>query len=307
MSADKGERMGVVLALVGALLFSTKAVLVKLAYQYEVDTLTLLFLRMAFALPFYLVALMRVPKYTWKRLEGTNKRYWIGVLGAGFLGYYASSFLDFLGLQYIDASVERLILFIYPTIIAILAYFVFGQRISKIQRLALVTSYIGLVFIFWNRLGQFSWTDGFWKGSLLIFLCAITFATFLVMSQWLIKYFGPSVFTALSMVAACLMVCLHFAIAADFSMFLSGLPYQVYLYAAFMAVVATVLPSYMVNMAIQRIGAVRMAIISSVGPFSTISLAYWLLGERLDLSQIIGAVLIIVGVTIVSVERKKKA
>ncbi|MBX2817650.1 MAG: DMT family transporter [Saprospiraceae bacterium] len=306
VTTRRAQFIGIALALAGALLFSTKAVLVKLAYLHEVDTVVLLFLRMGFALPFYVVAAAQIRSDEWTRLKGLPTKSWLGVFLAGALGYYLSSLLDFLGLQYIDASVERLILFIYPTIIAILAVLFLKEKVTKLQGLALAISYGGLVFVFGDQLGNFSITDDFWNGSLLILACAFTFAAFLVMSQWLIKPFGVRAFTAFSMIVACLVVCLHFLATSDWAA-LQHLPWQVYLYAIIMAIFATVLPSYLVNMAIQRIGAIRMAIVSSIGPFSTITLAYLLLDERLTVNQLLGALLIVVGVTVVSIERKKKS
>ncbi len=305
MSRYNDHTVGVLLALLGALLFSTKAVFVKLAYQYDVDTITLLLLRMSFALPFYLVVLARLAPSKAQAWKEIKPYYWAGILLAGFLGYYLSSLLDFLGLRFIDASVERLILFIYPTIIALLSYFFFGERLSKFQVLALLSSYIGLLFVFGQHLQHISLDSDFWKGASLIILCAITFAAFLVMSQWLIPRFGVTSFTSLSMTFACVLVIVHFA-ATHVSHTLWTLDPAVYLYGAAMAILATVLPSYIVNAAIDRIGAVRAGIISSVGPISTITLAYWLLDERLAWPQMIGAALIIASVTVVSAERKKR-
>ena len=299
------EAAGGILALVGALLFSTKAVIVKLAYQYEVDSVTLLFLRMLFALPFYLITLLTLTSDRRKSLSKISSKHWWGLLAAGILGYYLSSLLDFVGLQYIDASVERLILFIYPTFVAIIAYFFLRERINRVQGIALAVSYLGLIFVFMPNLGHISVTEDFWKGALLIVACAFTFAAFFVLTQWLVKPFGAKAFTALSMTSACLIVCLHFCLAAEANFQFSSIASEVYIYALIMAVFATVLPSYLVNMAIARLGATRMAIISSVGPFSTLTLAYFFLGETLAPEQIFGALFIVVGVTIISVERKR--
>ncbi|NND08604.1 MAG: DMT family transporter [Saprospiraceae bacterium] len=298
------ESLGILLALVGSLLFSTKAVFVKLSYVYEVDSISLLLLRMVFALPFYLMALIFRRTILIEKCRNTPWKYWLGLILAASLGYYLSSFLDFLGLKYIDASVERLILFIYPTFIALLSFLLFRHRISRLQWLALCMSYLGLIAVFGVHLSEISIDNQFWKGVILILLCALSFALFLVLSQWLILHFGVSIFTSLSMSIACFFVIGHFTYRHGWHG-ISDYSAPVYWYAFAMATMATVLPSYIVNYAIKQIGALRAAIVASVGPISTITLAYLLLGERLDWWQLAGAILIITGVTMVSIEMKK--
>ena len=305
MLSMRNTSMGILLALIGSLLFSTKAVFVKLAYIHEVDSISLLLLRMGFALPFYLVALVlkrSILRVKWVTIPG---KYWRALILAAILGYYLSSFLDFLGLQYVDASVERLILFIYPTFIALLSFLLFRNRISRLQWLALSLSYVGLIMVFGVNLGELSFDNEFWKGAILILLCALSFALFLVLSQWLIPRFGVPVFTSLSMSIACFFVIGHFSAIHSWEGITEHAS-PVYWYAFAMATLATVLPSYIVNYAIKQIGALRAAIVAGVGPISTITLAYFLLGERLDWWQLGGALMIIVGVTVVSVEMKKK-
>jgi len=302
---EQQQSLGIVFALVGSLLFSTKAIFVKLAYQHQIDTISLLLLRMIFALPFYIFMIARVAGSKWKSWKLIKRKFWIGLVGAATMGYYLSSLLDFLGLQFIDASVERLILFIYPTFIAIITFLVFKEKVTFLQSVALAISYAGLLFVFGHNLNAISLDSDFWKGALLILGCALTFAVFLVMNQWLIPKFGATSFTSISMTVACLMVIIHFLSTQKISS-LFTYPPIVYIYALSMATVATVIPSYIVNYAIQRIGATRSAILASVGPISTISLAYLLLGERLLPAQFVGAVLIILGVTVVSVEMKRK-
>ncbi len=300
------QTSGILFALVGTLLFSMKAIFVKLSYLEGIDTLSLLLLRMVFALPFYLFVISRLWRSNVKKWRSISTKHWISLAVAAILGYYLSSFLDFMGLRFIDASVERLILFIYPTFIAIISFLAFGERVSRLQFGALALSYVGLFFVFGHNLGDLSMTSTFWKGAMLICACAVTFALFMVMSQWLIPIFGATSFTSISMTIACFFVIGHFLTVHEVRGILSHTT-NVYVYALAMATIATVIPSYIVNYAIQRIGATRAAILASVGPISTISLAYLLLGERLLPIQIVGALLIIVGVTIVSVEVKRKA
>lgn len=301
----KQQSLGIIFALVGSLLFSTKAIFVKLSYQHQIDSISLLLLRMIFALPFYLFMIIRVLGQQWQSWIAVRRKHWLALLITAILGYYLSSLLDFLGLQYIGASVERLILFIYPTFIAIISFFVFKERVTLLQAGALALSYIGLLFVFGNNLHSISFDSYFWRGSFLILGCAVTFAIFLVLNQWLIPKFGATSFTSISMTIACLIVILHFLLSRPLSG-LFGYPPVVYLYALAMATMATVVPSYIVNYAIQRIGATRSAILASVGPISTVSLAYLLLGERLLPAQMAGGLLVIAGVTVVSVEMKRK-
>ena len=296
---------GTALALIGALLFSTKAIFVKLAYRYDVDSSTLLLLRMMMALPFYIFMILRdyhTEVSKWKKI---HIKYWWALIASSFLGYYLSSLLDFQGLQYIDASIERLILFIYPTIIALLSFFVFGERLRLGQVSALIISYLGLIFVFGEHLSDISISQTFWKGALLILSCAFTFAIFLVINQWVIPKFGARAFTSMSMTVACFFVIGHFVIEHIHEL-KWPLHYQVYLYSLSMATLATIIPSYFINAAIQRIGATKVGIVSSVGPISTISLAYWLLDERLSTAQLVGAILIIIGVGFVSLDQKTR-
>lgn len=306
MKISNSVGIGILSALAGSLLFSTKAIFVKLAYHHEVDSVTLLLLRMLFALPFYIFMLSRITRDEWIDLRKLPGTFWFGLLMSALLGYYLSSLLDFMGLTYIDASVERLILFIYPTIIAIISYFVFRERLSSIQWIALITSYMGLVLVFAPHLSMFNISTDFWKGALLILACALSFAVFMVINQWLLPSFGSKSFTSLSMTVACIFVILHYLIKGDLWAAMH-LDRQVYFYAFLMATVATVIPSYIVNYAIQLIGATRSAIMSIVAPISTISLAYWVLGERLFPTQIWGGILIITGVTLVSMEIRRRA
>lgn len=305
MASSQNNRIGVSLAVAGALCFSTKAVFVKLAYRLEVDTVTLLLLRMGLALPFYLI--------TWwlSSRKGTVKQWgtprsWLLLVISAVLGYYLSSLLDFAGLQYIDASLERLILFIYPSLVAIMAHFWIGTKVKGREWITIGISYLGLILLFGKQLATLTWTPGFWTGVVLVLGCAFTFALYLILSQQLIPVFGVMGFTSMSMIIACLSVIVHYGIQHGGSFHLQHYPWQVWAIALAMAFIATVIPSYLVNMAIARIGAAKAAIIASVGPLSTITLAHWLLGERLGLLQIVGGLCIVASITFLSWQSKKK-
>ena len=297
-------QLGIILALLGTLFFSTKAIFVKLAYNYEVDPVTLLLLRMIIALPFYgISALWYRSKIKSKiGLSGTN---WVLLVITALLGYYLSSYLDFKGLQYIGASLERLVLFIFPSFVVVLSAILFKQKIQANLIIALIFSYIGLLIIFSSALSDIRINEQFWIGVGYILLCAVTFALFYIGNQWLIPKMGAFAFTNISMLLACAAVIIHYLIQNNFSMYWSGLAWQVYLFAALMAFVSTVIPSYMVSYSIQYIGAAKSSIVASFGPVSTIILAYIFLNERLSVIQILGGLVIIISITILNIYRKR--
>ena len=216
----------------------------------------------------------------------------------GLLGYYLSSLLDFIGLQYIDASLERLILYTFPSIVVLISYFVFGQKISRMTWNVLGMTYLGLLLVFLPAMNKIETESTFWLGVFFVFLTAITFACFYIGNQLLIPRLGAIQFTNISMIVACAAVIIHFLVFMPADGNLSTLPKPVFFYAALMALVSTVLPSYMVSYSIKHIGAANSSIISSFGPVATFTLAYFLLGERLSLIQILGGVIIIFSIAL---------
>jgi drug/metabolite transporter (DMT)-like permease len=294
---------GIVIALLGAVCFSTKAVFVKLAYRdTAVDAITLLALRMVFSLPFFLVSAVVSSQKT-NNIKFTASQ-WFGVAIVGCLGYYVSSYLDFLGLQYISAGIERLVLFIYPTLVLLISAIVFKNKISKIQWIAVSVSYAGLLLAFLSevRLNQ---QDGnnFFLGSALIFACAITYAMYIVGSGRLIPMVGAAKFNSYAMTFACIAVLTHFYVISSAS--LITLDIQVYVYSALMAIIGTVIPSYLVTEGIKRIGSDNAAIVGSIGPVSTIVQAYFFLNEPFSLIQMIGTVFVLVGVFLIGKSKQK--
>lgn len=264
--------------------------MVKLAYQYEVDSVSLLLLRMIFALPFYLViASLKKPQ------SSISRKDYLWVVALGLVGYYLASYLDFLGLQYIKASLERLILFIYPTLVVFISYLVFRKKISRRQAIGISITYLGIVVIFGNEL-QLSNQGDVITGGFLIFLSAVTYASYLVGSGWLIPKFGSMVFTAYAMIVSCLAVIVHYAISAPANIW--SFQKEVYLIGFLMAVFATVLPSFLISFAIKKLGANDFSIFGSLGPVSTIGLAYLLLDERITTLQFLGALVILIGILI---------
>lgn len=295
------QLLGGALVFLGAIFFSSKAVIVKLAYQYPVDSISLLTLRFLFALPVYLL-IHAFSKKSRRKYGPISRRDGWKVLLYGILGYYLASLLDFLGLQYITASMERLILFLYPTIVVLASAFFFRARITRAQILALLLTYIGIGMAFWEGL-HLSGQENFALGGLLVFLCSICYAFYLLGSGELIPRLGTIRFTTMALTASSITVLLHHLIFYQWDLF--GFPGQVYALAILMALVATVLPTFLVSEGIRLIGASNASIVGSVGPISTIVLAYIFLEERLGVLQLIGTVIVISGVLLVSLQRQR--
>ncbi len=293
---------GLLISLLGAVCFSTKAIFVKLAYrETDVDAVTLLALRMLFALPFFIISA------SFASSKSSNVRFtprqWLGVAAVGCLGYYVSSLLDFIGLQYVSAGIERLILFIYPTLVLLMSSFLFGVRIKRKQWLALIITYIGLCFAFWGEISFQSNNANFFLGVFLIFVCAITYAGYIVGSGRLIPTLGAAKFNSYAMSFAGCAVLIHFFATSENSLFdQSGL---VYLYSFSMAILATVIPSYLVAEGIKRIGSENAAIAGSIGPVSTILQANIILQEPIHSLQLLGTACVLAGVLMIGQKKKR--
>ena len=292
---------GYLFVLLGAFGFSAKAVLVKLAYtySYQLDAITLMVLRMAISLPFFLAVALWSANDSARtndaqRLSGQD---WLMIFGLGLLGYYIASFLDFAGLQYISASLERLILFLYPTMVVLFTAALQRRAINRHQVLALALSYAGMILVFVDNMASIA-SSGLLLGSALVLSSAVAYAFFLMGSGMMVKRIGSTRFTAYSMTVACLATGLHFVIQHGSEML--NLPVNVYWLALIMAIFSTVLPAFLMNAGIRRIGAGSASIISSAGPIATLGLAFLLLGEALTLAQLAGTTLVLVGVYVIS-------
>ncbi len=290
--------LGVVLMLLGAMLFATKAIFIKLAYQYEVSSISLLALRMAFSLPFFLGIGYWQSRRDASRIALSWKER-IGIILLGLIGYYLASYLDFLGLQYLTAGMERLILFVYPTLVLLLGFWWLGRRIEPLQWAATLLTYLGIAIAFSGS--EWSWGNDFTKGAILVFGSAFTFAIFVIGSGELTPRLGSVRFTSFALSAAAIGVLTHALVEAAP---LLGLAPAVYAYGFAIAIIATVLPSYATNEGIRRIGAGNAAILGAIGPVTTILLEYWVLGESLDGLQWIGGLLVILGVVLIGSQKK---
>ncbi len=289
----------VLAGILGILLFSTKAVFVKLAYQYSVDPTTLLVLRMSFALPFYLGAIV-LQKDSTKGISRAQATY---IFLFGFVGYYLASYLDFQGLKYIKASIERLVLFIYPSLVLFISFLFLKKKIEVVQVIAIAISYLGIVLVFLPEI-EGSAGENAALGGFLVFLSGLAYAIYIAGSGWIIPKIGASRFTSLCMTVSCGLIFLHFAIEnGDFTI-LVNLPTQVYLYGFLMGTISTVIPSYLISYSIKGIGSNQFAVFAGLGPLSTLTLAYIFLEERLAMLQIFGGIIIVSG--ILFAEKRKR-
>lgn len=291
--------IGSAFVLLGAIGFSAKSILIKLAYadSAQIDAITLMTLRMLIALPFFLgVALWsRAPEAQERRMAD-----WIALMLLGVTGYYAASFLDFKGLEYISAGLERLILFLYPTVVVFLTAMLYRRPITKPQRWALVLSYAGILLVYGNN--PHAGSSDVSVGALLVFASAIVFACFMTGSGHFIPRFGSKHFTAYSMSIACAATITHFLTTKPIDQLVIST--KVFGLALTLALVCTVAPAFLMNAGIRRIGAGQASIISTVGPVATLAMAYLLLDETLDLPQIIGSMMVLGGVMLVSLIKR---
>lgn len=291
---------GFAITFIGSVLFSTKAIIVKVAFdKTEMDALTLLMLRMVFALPFYVaVAWLSTNR---KDVKPLTRKQWFYIIFLGLFGYYLSSLFDFIGLQYVTAGLERLILFLYPTFAVLINAFAFGQPVTRIQRIALFLTYTGIVIAYIGELTIDIDNPDFLWGSLMIFLCSITFSVYIVGSGRMIPSVGANRFTAWAMLASTAGVFTHFAL--DGSMVAAQEASQHWWYGILLAVAATVLPSFLIAQGMKRIGSNNVAIISAIGPVSTIIQAHFILGEHIFPAQLAGTLLVIAGVLLIGWKR----
>ena len=293
---------GFIWAILGTMLFSTKAIWIKLCFNStDIDASSLLMLRMLFALPFYAGAMwFYFSKQAIKKVKAST---YLGASLLGILGYYMSSLFDFIGLQYVSASIERIILFIYPTLAVLLNLLIFKVAISQKQWIAILITYFGIGLAYWGELNQIPDTKMFFFGTWMILLCAVTFAFYLVGSGKIIPKIGAPQFTSLSMLAASVGIFIHYfvthrqgmAIIIDLPILHSSSVW----YVIALAIIGTVIPSFLMSGGMKRIGSNDLVIITSIGPVATLFQARWILNEPFSWEQILGTVFVVLGVILV--------
>ncbi|GHA24697.1 hypothetical protein GCM10007989_20450 [Devosia pacifica] len=286
------DPMGYAFAIGGAVLFSTKGIFIKLAYAHGVPTETVLALRMAVAIPIYLVVFLLLLR----RLPTLHKALAPGFVGitilVGILGYFVSSYLDFLGLQFVSAQYERLVLFTYPFITLILGIWLFGDRFSWTVLPGMVISYAGIAVIFsYNLVAA---PAGLFAGTALVLAAATTFALYQHLARRQMRTIGSAAFTCIGMTSAGLVAILHNGITHGPGSLLA-LDAPSLAYGLCLGIFGTVLPSFLMNAGIARIGARATASTAALGPVVTALIAVAVLGEVFTVFHAIGTVLVIAG------------
>ncbi len=291
---------GFLFALLGAILFSLKPVFIKLAYTFGIDTVSLLTLRMLMALPFYLIiGLWEINRY--KQSLFDIKHNIMPTILIGMLGYYLASYLDLVGLTLITAQLERLILFTYPTMVVVLGAVFFNKDVTPNIWRALLLTYSGIASIVAHDISGIG--ESVIEGVVLVFFSAISFALFMLLSHAQIKRIGSVLFTAIGMSGASIAIISHFSLTHSFDQLsissnLLGIVLGI-------AVLSTVIPSFLISAAINKIGAGKTSMIGSIGPVITALLAVNVLDEAFTIYHLIGMILVVAGVSQLRTKRNR--
>ncbi len=295
---------GLILAIAGTFLFALKSIFIKLAYAEGASADEVLLLRMLIAAPFYVGMLIYLQQRGIKH-SPCNPSAIAKILCLGFLGYYLASYLDLAGLTMISAQLERLTLFTYPTMIAILAWIFLGEKITRMVILSLVLCYLGLWVMYGQEKALISATSGngdnVTRGVLLVLGSAMSYSIYVIFAKPLILKYGSRFFTSVAMLGSTVFVCIHFSVLHPLS--LSHITGIIWLYALLLAFVCTVIPSFMITEAISRIGASRTSILGAAGPVFTIILAVFIINEPFTIQHALGVVLVLIGVACVSLKK----
>ncbi len=269
-----------------------KAIFIKLAYQWPIEAVTLLALRMLFSLPFFIAVGLRGSR----KSQPLSTRQWSIIVALGLLGYYGASIFDFIGLHYITAGLERLILFSYPTLTMIFGAIFFGHQIRRREAFSLLLCYVGIAAAFAHDLHVAQDMEVVLLGGGFVLLSSICYAAYLLGSGRIIPIIGSARFTALAMLVSTAATLLHYAATQPLSSIRQ--PWQIYALALAMALFSTVLPVFALSSAIRRIGASQTALIANAGPVLTVGMSWWILGESVSIWQWLGTALVIAGVVL---------
>ena len=300
---DRNSRLaGAAMVVCAATAFSGKAVIIKLGYRYGVDAVTLLALRMIFSAPFFVLLGWWANRSS--RAQPLSKPDIRAIAILGLIGYWLASYFDFIGLQYITAGLERLLLFVHPTFVVLFSALLFKRQVTRRDVAAILLSYLGIALAvghdFATQPGNVA------LGSAWVLLSALFYAAYLMGSGRIVGRVGSLRFASYAGLVSCVAVVLHYLAIRDVSIIFAQ-PAPVYWLALLMAVVSTVLPIALTSEGIRRIGASHASIIGSVGPIATIFLGFVFLGEEITATQLAGAALVMAGVLAISVQRPKSA
>ena len=289
---------GLAAAVLGAAGFSIKAIFVKAAFRYGVDAETLLALRMLYSLPLFLLMGLAATRSAAAPISAAD---WRALTLLGVLGYYTASYLDFLGLQSISATLERVILFTYPTMVVLFTAWRERRLPTRSTWSALMLCYAGVALVVTHDLR--SGGSEIVIGSALVFASAVSYAFYLLRAGPLLVRLGSARVAAWGTTIACVLALMQFVVLRPISSIVVQ-PWQVQALSAAMAVFSTVLPVWLVSEAMRQLGAGPTAMIGSLGPVITLLLAWLLLGESFGALQLLGAGLVIYGVRIVAVAKR---
>ena len=290
--ARKNLASGMLLATVGAIAFSGKAIIVKLAYRHGVDAVTLIMYRMLIAFPIFVLM-------AWWASRGRpalSRKDWLGILGLGVTGYYLASYLDFAGLSYISASLERLILYVNPTLVLLLGLLLYRRSVQRMQALGMLLSYAGVLLVFGHEVTLAGANVAL--GAVLVFLSAISYALYLIYSGEMVQRIGSLRLVGLATSVACVLCITQFVVLRPWSAALVAAP--VIWLSVLNATLCTALPVLLVMMAIERLGASVVSQVGMIGPMSTILMGVVILGEPFTLWVAAGTVLVISGIFVFS-------
>jgi drug/metabolite transporter (DMT)-like permease len=296
-ATERSVRIGYLYAAIAALLFSSKGIVIKLAYGEGLDPETLLGIRLGLALPVYLaIGALSLRDRARQGRSLPGRRLVAGAALVGVLGYYVASYTDFLGLQYISAQFERMILFTFPLFVVLFGAWFFGQPIRRAALIAIAISYAGLAIIFTNRVQALG--SDVVLGASFVLTAAIAFALYQLLAKPLIGIVGPRLFTCIAMTAAAAVAIAQFLITHPLSDL--SISTTAFWYALLLAIGATIAPTFLLAAALHRISAQSNAMIGMLSPIATIVLAWFVLGERLGAADMAGAALVLVGVGVMT-------
>ncbi len=282
-----------ILASIGAILFAAKAIVVKFSFQYGATADVILTLRMVFSLPIFWVAVWWSQRHS--SLRPLIRNDIVKVCGIGLLGYFLSAYLDFLGLQYISAGLERVILYLTPAIVLVLSKFLLNKAIDRRQYLAMVVAYLGIILVFMHDI-QINESGAVVLGSILVFLAAVVYSFYLIFAGELVGRVGSIRLVALASASATIAACLQ-SIVLDFNQLFTQST-EVYRLAWINALFCTFIPMVCIMMAVQRIGSSMTAQAGTIGPVGTAFLGWYFLDEKISTLQLVGIAVVLIGIAI---------
>lgn len=282
------------LVIIAALLFACKGTLIKYIYSLGAGVADVMILRLLFSMPIYLGVALRYLHHTQPALQ---PKQWLGVVLCGVAGYYVSSYLDMVGLEYVSAGLERVILYTYPAFVVIFSTVLLRRPISLKLCAYIALIYCGLLLVFYADIrGRPSASFGdITRGSLCVLAAAMTFATYVIGSEQLMRTLSSALFTASMMIAAGVAMTLHYALFNSFAHLLQLSP-AIYAWCALTAIVFTVLPAFMMSAGVRKVGSATAGALGMIGPLATLGIAAAFLGEPLSSVQVVGLIIVMAGV-----------